>query len=76
MTIKAHFDGKVLVPEEPLDLPSGKRVVVTVEPVVETPAPTIRDLLASGAVGGWKTRTDIADSSEFARQLRGRWRGA
>src|SRR5262245_39201439 len=24
MTIRAHFDGKVLVPEEPLDLPIGQ----------------------------------------------------
>lgn len=30
-TIAAHFDGKVLVPEEPLKLPVGKRLRIQVE---------------------------------------------
>jgi hypothetical protein len=29
----AHSDGKVLVPDEPVELPAGQRFVVTVEPV-------------------------------------------
>lgn len=29
----AHADGKVLVPDEPVDLPQGQRFVVTIEPV-------------------------------------------
>ncbi len=29
--IKAHFDGKVIVPDEPLDLPRGQRVTVHVD---------------------------------------------
>lgn len=34
MTIlKAHFDGKVIVPEEPVDLPTGRILEVRVEPV-------------------------------------------
>ena len=31
----AHTDGKVLVPDEPVDLPQGQRFVVTLEPVSE-----------------------------------------
>ena len=30
LAIKAHYDGKVLVPDEPLDLPPGRRVIVHV----------------------------------------------
>lgn len=26
ITIKAHFDGKVIVPDEPLDLPAGQQM--------------------------------------------------
>lgn len=29
-TLRAHFDGKVFVPDEPVDLPAGKAVEVTV----------------------------------------------
>lgn len=31
---------------------------------------TARQLLNSGLIGMWKDRNDIADSSEYARQLR------
>jgi hypothetical protein len=31
-TISAHFDGKVIVPDEPIDLPAGQRVYVLVYP--------------------------------------------
>jgi hypothetical protein len=32
-TFEAHSDGKVLVPDEPVDLPSGTRYRVSIEPV-------------------------------------------
>ncbi|HET7088671.1 MAG TPA: hypothetical protein VFL17_08485 [Anaerolineae bacterium] len=42
--------------------------------LVDAPAPqrvmTAANLLDSGLVGLWEDRTDIADSAEFARQLR------
>jgi len=31
----AHTDGKVIVPDEPVDLPEGQRFRVTIEPVPE-----------------------------------------
>ena len=42
--------------------------------LVDAPAPqrvmTAANLLDSGLVGLWEDRTDIADSAEFARQIR------
>jgi hypothetical protein len=29
-TIRAHFDGKVIVPDEPIDLPVDQELIVTV----------------------------------------------
>lgn len=31
-TIRAHFDGTALIPEEPVDLPVGEPLSLTVEP--------------------------------------------
>ncbi len=31
-TLRAHFDGKAFVPDEPVDLPQGTQVTVTVVP--------------------------------------------
>jgi hypothetical protein len=36
--IKAHFDGKVLVPEEPVDLPLNRTLIVHVETEATPPA--------------------------------------
>ena len=33
MIISAHFDGKVIVPDEPLDLPANQALIVQIEPV-------------------------------------------
>lgn len=60
-----------LVVQVPEDVPSGP-AEVTVRPVETTPAAagTAADLLASGLFGIWKNRSDIDDTSGFARQLR------
>jgi hypothetical protein len=69
--IKAHFDGKVLVPDEPVDLPQGKTLKLQVfTDAEEISGGTFGDFLNSGLVGIWKDRTDIGDSVEFARKLR------
>lgn len=31
ISLKAHFDGKVIVPDEPVKLPKGRSLVVTVQ---------------------------------------------
>jgi hypothetical protein len=37
--IRAHFDGQVLVPEEPLSLPLNERLIVSIEPEVAPDVP-------------------------------------
>ncbi|MGR3277638.1 antitoxin family protein [Acaryochloris marina NIES-2412] len=37
-TVEAVFDGKVLLPDAPLDLQEGTRVRITVEPIEESDA--------------------------------------
>jgi hypothetical protein len=32
-TVRAHFDGKAIIPDEPVDLPVGKPLQLTVEPL-------------------------------------------
>jgi hypothetical protein len=76
MTIRCHFDGKVFVPEEPVDFPINQSLLVRVEPgfVIFEPKDggkgTVGELLKF--VGIWKDRTDITDSLEYARELRRR----
>jgi hypothetical protein len=36
MTIHAHFDGQVIAPDEPLDLPPNQALMVQIEPVNQT----------------------------------------
>jgi hypothetical protein len=40
VAIKGHFDGKVFVPEEPVDLPRGQRLILHLEPAAEPAPPT------------------------------------
>jgi hypothetical protein len=49
ISIHAHFDGKVIVPDEPLNLPSGEPLIVRVEPVSGTPPP----VEPTGSSLGW-----------------------
>jgi hypothetical protein len=74
MTIKAHFDGKVIVPDEPVDLPVGQQVELQVVDVGPKPKKymTARELAESPVVGMWADRTDITDSTEFVNELRRR----
>lgn len=44
--LKAHFDGKVLVPTQPVDLPVGPELEIQVTPVAGSDAPTLLQRLA------------------------------
>jgi hypothetical protein len=46
MTVTAHFDGRVFVPDGPVDLPVGHRVRVTSDPA-DRLAPPLADLVAA-----------------------------
>ena len=81
MVIRCHFDGKVFVPDEPVNLPVGKPIdiqvddanghpgVVFIDPPNGKPM-TVGEMLASGAVGAWSARNDPRDSTEIAVELR------
>jgi hypothetical protein len=70
-TIKAHYDGKSIIPDEPVNLPINRPLTLQVESEVD-PAKSITgaELARSEFAGLWKDRTDIGDSVEFARKLR------
>jgi len=74
--IRAHFDGKTIVPDEPVNLPKDAPLFISVE---SRRPMTGRDLLESRLIGLWKDHANIGDSVEYARQLRqqaqARWRG-
>jgi hypothetical protein len=42
-TLKAHFDGKVLVPDEPVNLPVNRALKVQVETVEQSATPAIEE---------------------------------
>ena len=42
-TLHAHFDGRVFVPEEPVDLPTGQRLKLRFEPL-EQNAPAVEGI--------------------------------
>jgi hypothetical protein len=43
-TIKAHFDGKVFVPDEPVDVPAGESVTLEVHQVPPAQRGTLADI--------------------------------
>ena len=57
VSFTAHSDGKVIVPDEPVDLPKGQRLRVTVE-ALDGPAG------APAAKGGW-----LEWAREYAEQM-------
>jgi len=44
VTVNAHFDGQVIVPDEPTGLPAGTRLRVTLEPLGQAASPTVGKL--------------------------------
>lgn len=56
MTVNAHFDGKVIVPDEPLDLPLNQALIVQIEPVSA-------DDNGEGSVLSWLAANALDDDS-------------
>jgi hypothetical protein len=67
-----EHDGEIHLANLPVKRGQRVEMIVLPEPVApaERPPLTAADLLASGLVGLWEGREDIADSPVFARQLR------
>jgi hypothetical protein len=64
MTVYAHFDGKVIVPDEPLDLPHNQALVVQIRPIDEqsqSENESVLTWLAAHAVDSKALPTDLAD---------------
>ncbi len=76
MTIKCHYDGKVFIPDEPVELPAGEAAEVRVgsEEVNFTGGPggSFADLLNADFIGGWSGYDDDLDSLELADEFRRR----
>ena len=70
-TIRGAFDGKAIIPDEPVNLPLNRPLTVQVETRDEKiGAGSAADLANSALFGLWADRTDIGDSLEYARRLR------
>jgi len=63
-TVNAHFDGKVIIPDEPLDLPPNQPLIISIEPVAEKQGAaeeSVLSWLAANAVESNALPTDLAD---------------
>ena len=73
MTVSAHFDGKVIIPDEPLDLPPNQALIVQIESVDTNPEPVKESALtwiAANASESLALPADLADQHD--RYLYGR----
>ena len=64
MTVHAHFDGKVIIPDEPLDLPPNQALLVQIEPVDPTgeiAEESVLTWLAAHALDSPALPEDLAD---------------
>ena len=67
MTVNAHFDGRVIIPDEPLDLPPNQALIVQIEPVTATTETTDGSALSwltANAVASPTLPTDLADQHD------------
>ena len=79
MTIKARFDGKVFIPDEPVDLPKDQKVELEIQraPTEEPKHWTAGELLKAvqnnpELTAAVEAMTGGRDSVEFAQELRRR----
>ena len=66
MTVNAHFDGKAIIPDEPLDLPPNQALILQIERVGprETVDESALAWLAAKAVEDDALPTDLADQHD------------
>jgi hypothetical protein len=76
ISIHAHFDGKVIVPDGPVDLPLDQALIVRIEPLAGTTdaaTESCLDWLAEHAVDNPATPADLAHQHDhylyFSRPL-------
>jgi len=63
LTVNAHFDGKAIIPDEPLDLPPNQALILQIERVGPraTAEESVLAWLAANAVEDDALPTDLAD---------------
>jgi len=67
MTVRAHFDGQVIVPDESLNLPLNQALLVQIEPVDlirETEDESALTWIAAHASASPTLPTDLADQHD------------
>ena len=66
MTINAHFDGKAIIPDEPLDMPPNQALILQIERVAPRDPAEESALawLAANAVENDALPTDLADQHD------------
>lgn len=76
--LRAHFDGKSIVPNEPLELPEDQELEIEVR-VITGPRRRRKSKRPAGRVtstpffGMWADREDMKDSLGWVRKERERW---
>ena len=66
MTVSAHFDGKAIIPDEPLDMPPNQALIVQIERVGprEPAEGSALAWLAANALENDALPTDLADQHD------------
>ena len=66
MTVNAHFDGRAIIPDEPIDLPPNQALIVQIESVgaCETADDSALAWLAANAVENDALPMDLADQHD------------
>ena len=66
MTVHAHFDGKAIIPDEPLDMPPNQALILQIERVGprEPAEESALAWLAANAVENDALPTDLADQHD------------
>jgi hypothetical protein len=66
MTVKAHFDGRAIIPDEPLDMPPNQALILQIERVgpPEPVGESALAWLAANAVSSDALPTDLADQHD------------
>jgi hypothetical protein len=64
VTVNAHFDGKVIVPDEPLDLRPNQALRIRIEPLEEKAEESALDWIGSHAVDSDALPADLAQQHD------------
>ena len=72
IAIRSHYDGRVFVPDGPVDLPANVDLLLHVHRLGKTSQRhmTAKEVGASALVGLWRDMWPGQDSSNIARRLR------